>query len=231
MVFHVLNRGAGRARLFDSDEDYAAFERIIEETLGVRPMRLLAYCLMPNHWHMVLHPEADGDLSAFMQRLSVTHATRWQRLRRRPATGHVYQGRFKSFPVEIGEPFYQVVRYVERNPLRADLVEGLDQWCRSSFWRHCHGTPQAGKILAPWPLERPAQWKVLVERPQAEAELAAVRRCVERGNPFGSPAWSERVVEQLGLQSTLRSRGRPRKYPSTITRALPEQPEFSKPAR
>lgn len=214
LVFHVLNRGVGRTRLFDSDDDYAAFERILEETLNIRPMRLLAYCLMPNHWHMVLHPEADGHLSAFMQRLSVTHATRWQRFRRRAATGHVYQGRFKSFPVETGDSFYRVVRYVERNPLRAKLVEDLDQWRWSSFWRHRHGTPQAKEILAPWPLERPAQWKAQVERPQTEAELAPIRRCVERGNPFGSPDWSARMVEQLGLQSTLRPRGRPRKYPA-----------------
>src|SRR5579872_294041 len=78
MVFHVLNRGVGRMRLFDSDADYLAFENILEETLVVQPMRLLSYCLMPNHWHFVLWPKEDGDLAAFMQRLTVTHVTRWQ---------------------------------------------------------------------------------------------------------------------------------------------------------
>ena len=212
MVFHVLNRGVGRMRLFDSDADYAAFERIVEETLEIRPMRLLAYCLMPNHWHMVLYPEGDGDLSAFMQRLSVTHAKRWQRFRRRDGTGHIYQGRFKSFPVETDEHFYQVVRYVERNPLRANLVDDLDQWRWSSFWRYRKGTARARAILSPWPVARPSRWKTYVERPQTEAEQLAIRRCIRRGSPLGSPGWSTRMVEKLGLESTLRPRGRPRKY-------------------
>lgn len=212
MVFHVLNRGVGRMRLFDSDADYAAFERIIEETLEIRPMRLLAYCLMPNHWHMVLYPEGDGDLSAFMQRLSVTHATRWQRFRHRDGTGHIYQGRFKSFPVETDAHFYQVVRYVERNPLRAGLVDDLDLWRWSSFWRYRKGTARAKAILSPWPVARPRMWKTHVERPQTEAEQLAIGRSIQRGNPFGSPGWGTCMVEKLGLQSTLRPRGRPRKY-------------------
>src|SRR5262245_40140200 len=99
-LYHVLNRGVGRSRLFDKDSDYAAFEQILAETLETRAMRICAYCLMPNHWHLVLWPESDGDLGAFMQRLTVTHVTRWQRHKRRVGMGHVYQGRYKSFPVE-----------------------------------------------------------------------------------------------------------------------------------
>ena len=78
-VFHVINRGVGKQKLFFSDEDYNAFERVIQQTLDKRPMRILAYCLMPNHWHFVLWPENDGDLGRFMQRLTVTHVTRWQK--------------------------------------------------------------------------------------------------------------------------------------------------------
>src|SRR5580698_8724713 len=83
MVFHVLNRGVGRRRLFDKPADYAAFEAIVEETLEKSPMRICSYCLMPNHWHFVLWPERNGELAAFMQRLTVTHVTRWQKNRRR----------------------------------------------------------------------------------------------------------------------------------------------------
>ena len=107
MVFHVLNRGVGRRRIFDKDADYAAFEAIVEETLNKCPMRICAYCWMPNHWHFVLWPEADDHLAAFMQRLSVTHVTRWQKHRRVVGEGHVYQGRFKSFPIETEDYFYQ----------------------------------------------------------------------------------------------------------------------------
>src|SRR5215469_5287039 len=122
-AYHVLNRGVNRQRLFHKDTDYAAFERVMAQTLRLKPMRLLAYCLMPNHWHLVLWPEKNGQLAAFMQHLSVTHVTRWQEHFHRVGQGHVYQGRYKSFPVETNEHFLSLCRYVERNAVRAGLVE------------------------------------------------------------------------------------------------------------
>ena len=96
MVFHVINRGVGKQQLFFNDEDYLAFERVIQETLEKRPMRILSYCLMPNHWHLALWPENDGDLGKFMQRLTVTHVTRWQKNYNMVGYGHLYQGRAKK---------------------------------------------------------------------------------------------------------------------------------------
>ena len=93
-------------RLFSKDQDYAAFEAILAETWKARPVRICAYCLMPNHWHLVLWPEQDGDLAAFMQRMTTKHVRRWQLHRRKVGEGHVYQGRYKSFPVEGDEHFY-----------------------------------------------------------------------------------------------------------------------------
>jgi putative transposase len=210
MVFHVLNRGVGRMRLFDKDADFAAFEEILEEVLAVQPMRVVAYCLMPNHWHLVLWPEHDGDLPAFMQRLTVTHVTRWQRHKKRVGYGHVYQGRFKSFPVETDEHFYKVARYVERNALRANLVKEARAWRWSSLWRREAGTPAQRRILARWPLPCPRDWAQLVDRPQTDAEVEAIRRCVARGQPFGDSSWAETCARQLQLEFTLRPRGRPR---------------------
>jgi putative transposase len=197
--------------LFRSDADYRAFEDLLEETLAVRPMRVCAFCLMPNHWHFVVWPRADGDLAAFMQRLTITHATRWQRHRKQVGYGHVYQGRFKSFPVSTDESFYQVARYVERNALRAHLVERAEHWRWSSLWRRTAGTHDQRKWLAPWPLPEPTQWLRIVNRPQTEAELKALRKCVNRGQPYGPESWIERCAEKLGLESTLRPRGRPRR--------------------
>jgi len=209
MVFHVLNRGVGRMRLFHSDADYLAFENILEETRAVQPMRLLAYCLMPNHWHLVLWPKEDKDLPAFMQRLTVTHVTRWQRHKKQVGHGHVYQGRFKSFPVSSDDYFYQVVRYVERNALRANLVKRAEKWRWSSLWRRDTGTAQQRSGLGAWPLPAPSAWLKLVNEVQTEAELQALRRCVNRGQPFGPESWVERCARNLGLESTLRPRGRP----------------------
>ena len=210
-LFHVLNRGVGRMRLFLKDGDFDAFERIIEQTLESRPMRILSYCLMSNHWHLVLWPESDGDLGAFMQKLTITHARNWQLNRRRVGYGHLYQGRYKSFPIESDEHFYQVVRYVERNPLRANMVRRAEAWRYSSLWRRISGTPESRRILSDWPLPRPRSWLQYVNQPQSEAELKAIRLSVQRGQPYGGDAWARATAARLGLESTFRARGRPRK--------------------
>ncbi len=181
MIFHVLNRGVGRRRLFDKDADYTAFERIIAETLEKLPMRICGYCLMPNHWHFVMWPEGDEDLALFMQRLSVTHVTRWQKHRHVVGEGHLYQARFKSFPVETEDYFYQVMRYVERNALRANLCERAEDWRWGSLYGRATGTPEQKALLSDWPISRPRQWIEHVNRPQSEIELNAIRNCVARG--------------------------------------------------
>jgi len=213
MLFHVLNRGVGRMRLFLKDADFEAFERILAKTLETRPMRIAAYCLMPNHWHFVLWPKQDGDLAAFMQKLTITHARNWQENRRRVGYGHLYQGRYKSFPIQGDDHFYQVVRYVERNPLRAGLVDRAEQWRWSSLWRRTRGTVPDQAILNEWPLPRPARWLAHVNRPQSEAELQGIHRSVQRGQPFGASPWVRATAKRLGLESTLRARGRPKQSP------------------
>lgn len=164
---------------------------------------------MSNHWHFVLWPERDGDLTAFMQQMTNMHVKRWKEHRREIGYGHLYQGRYKCFPVETEDYFYQVVRYVERNALRANLVERAESWRWSSLRRPEREDP-AFPILSAWPLSRPADWTQIVNRPQTDAELATLRRCVHRGQPFGDPAWVAATAERLGLEWTLRPRGRPR---------------------
>ena len=209
MVFHVLNRGVGRMRLFLKDADFEAFERIIEKTLESCPMRICAYCLMSNHWHLVLWPERDGDLAAFMQKLTITHVRNWQENRKRVGYGHLYQGRYKSFPVESDDHFYQVTRYVERNALRANLVSQAQDWRWSSLWRRAYGIPEDRRWLSKWPLPQPRAWTDLVNQPQTEGELEAIRRSVTRSQPYGTEDWVQTTAKDLGLESTLRSRGRP----------------------
>ena len=128
VVFHCLNRGNDRAEIFSKEGDYAAFEKVMAEVLDLVPMRLLAYCLMPNHWHLLLWPREDGDMGRFMHRLTVTHVRRWHEHRHSTGRGHVYQGTYKSFPVQRDKNFLKVARYVERNALRANLVEHAEDW-------------------------------------------------------------------------------------------------------
>ena len=143
--------------------------------------------------------------------VGVTHTQRWHAHRRSTGSGHVYQGRSKSFPVQEDEHFFMVCRYVERNALRANLVRRAEDWPWGSLCRWLQGTAAEKSLLAPWPLRRLAGWVEEVNAPQTEAELSALRRSVARGCPFGEDSWSDRMVRRLGLESTLRPQGRPKK--------------------
>jgi putative transposase len=207
-AYHVLNRGVGRLRIFRKQRDFEAFEEVIGEAKSRLPMRVLAWCVMANHWHFVLWPRGDGELSEFMRWLTVTHTQRWHAAHRTAGTGPLYQGRFKSFPIEEDDHLLSVLRYVERNPLRAKLVERADAWRWSSLWHRVHG--DEARLLDDGPLALPRGWLKHVQSPHTEAELEALRRSVVRGAPLGDASWQERTAKRLGLQSTLRPRGRPR---------------------
>jgi putative transposase len=210
-VYHVLNRAVGRARIFRKARDYEAFEEVLVAARQRVPVRMLGWCLMPNHWHLVLWPQGDGDLSEFMRWLTVTHTQRWHAAHRTAGTGPLYQGRFKSFPIEEDGHLLTVLRYAERNALRAKLVRRAAEWRWSSLWHRTHRNVLGAAVLDDGPVPLPRGWLRRVESPQTEAELAALRRSVVRGAPFGEDAWQEQTAERLGLQSTLRPRGRPRK--------------------
>ena len=207
-AYHVLNRGVGRSRIFRKQRDFEAFEEVIAEAKARLPMRVLAWCVMPNHWHFVLWPRGDGELSEFMRWLTVTHTQRWHAAHHTAGTGPLYQGRFKSFPIQEDDHLLSVLRYAERNPLRANLLERADAWRWSSLWHRVHG--DEARLLDDGPLARPRGWPEHVQSPQTEAELGALRRSVVRGAPLGDASWQERTAKRLGLQSTLRPRGRPR---------------------
>ena len=211
IVYHVLNRANARLTIFRKDGDFDAFERILEEAVARFEMRLLAYLVMPNHWHLVVWPRKSGDLSRFTGWLTLTHAQRWHAHRHSVGSGHLYQGRFKSFPLQDDEHFLIVCRYVERNALRAGLVERAEDWRWSSLWRWHHGHAAQQALLTTWPVRRSPNWVDFVNEPMSEAELGAIRRSIVRGNPFGDGDWGGRMVTRLGLESTLRPRGRPRK--------------------
>ena len=167
---------------------------------------------MPNHWHLVVWPQEDGELSRFTGWLTLTHTQRWHAHRQSTGSGHVYQGRFKSFPVQDDDHFYTVCRYVERNALRANLVKRAEDWRWGSLYRWKPGATKEKSLLTAWPLPRRPGWVEHVNAPHTEAELSALRRSVQRGCPFGESSWGDRMVRRLGLESTLRPRGRPKKH-------------------
>lgn len=209
IVYHVLNRANGRMRIFRKPSDFEAFERIIAEGLERIPMRLLGYCLMGNHWHLLLWPHEDGDLSTFMQWVTMTHSQRWHAAHGTAGIGHVYQGRFKSFPVQSSSYYLTVLRYIESNPLRAGLVKSSADWRWSSLAIR-QSQDKGGLALSPGPMSLPKNWLGLVDLLPNETNLKKLNNCIQRGSPYGSDAWITPAAKRLELESTLRPRGRPR---------------------
>ena len=209
LCYHVLNRGNGRQQVFFKDGDYDAFLQAIRHACNQIPMRLLAYCLMPNHFHLTLWPREDHHLGRFMHWLLNAHVRRYHQ--HYHSSGHLWQGRFKAFPIAQDEHLLTVLRYVERNPVRANLARRAEDWPWSStrWW-------PAAEVARPVPLvrgpaARPEAWAAFVNEPLTDAELGRVRQSVERGRPFGPEPWTQRIARRLGLEASLRPRGRPRK--------------------
>ena len=213
--YHVLNRANGRLRLFKKDADFAAFEQVLAEAHERVPLRILGYVLMGNHWHFVVWPRRgeDEQVSEFFRWLTVTHSQRWHAHHGTSGTGHVYQGRFKSFPIAADDYLLTVLRYVERNPLRAKLVRAAENWRWGSLYRRTQGTAEEKLLLSDSPVPLGRLWTQHVNQAQTEAEVESIRRSVVRGRPFGGDAWCQKVTRQLGLEHTTRPCGRPRKDP------------------
>ena len=193
------------AEVFHTEDDYHAFAGLLAEAAARFPVRLLAFCLMPNHFHLAVWPPGDDDLSAYMHWLLTSHASRYQKCYK--SSGHVWQGRFRCFPIQEDEHLLSVLRYIERNPLRAGLVARSEDWRWSSLRWHLQ--PPGLTFLDAGPVPRPPDWAAHVHEPHTQAELAALRRCAARGTPFGTEAWVGPTAVRLGLEYTLRPRGRP----------------------
>jgi putative transposase len=209
LVYHVLNRANGRLRLFKKEEDFLAFERVLAEAFERTPIRILSWCMMPNHWHLVLWPERDGQLAQFIRWLTLTHAQRWKHAHAAVGHGHLYQGRFKSFPIESDDHLMTALRFVERNPVRAGRVRQAEKWPWGSCFVRQDRQHDLRPLLANWPVKRPTNWLARVNAPQTPAEETALKLHIARSRPFGSEQWVKRTVESLGLEQTLRPRGRP----------------------
>jgi putative transposase len=211
ICYHVLNRANAGARIFTSDAEYQAFEAVLAEAVARVKMRLLAYVLMPTHFHLVLWPREDGDLPAFAGWLCLTHTQRWHRTHETVGMGHLYQGRYKSFPIQRSEHLLRVCHYVERNPLRAELVQRAEQWRWGSLWRRTYGQVSRPPELADWPVPRPTEWQDEVNHPLSAKDELAIHQSIQRNRPYGETDWLRVAAAEFGLESTFRPRGRPDK--------------------
>jgi putative transposase len=211
--YHLINRGNNQARIFHDYADYAAFLALLAETQQCVIVPILAACLMPNHLHLVVRPAGDGDLARWTQRLFTTHVRRHHR--KYETSGRLWQGRFKAFLIQEDHHLVTVMRYVERNALRAGLVARAEDWRWGSLrWRTMQSK---GKIdLAKPPVALPDSWVTYVNEAQTAAELESIRTCIQRQRPFGADRWVEDQASDLGLLHTLAPLGRPRRCRANV---------------
>lgn len=210
-VYHVINRANGRLQIFNNKDDYQLFEQLLLDTKELLDMRILSYVIMPNHWHLVLHPKNDSDLTAFMQRVSNSHTRKVHSRTKTNGAGHLYQGRYKSFLVESNQYLLTLIRYVERNPVRAKLVKKCEDWQWSSAYRRIRGANKEKNLLDEPPTDLPLRYSTWINTNEDEKVIQSIRNSVVKGVPYGGENWVEKMVITHKLQSTLRSPGRPRK--------------------
>ncbi len=208
-VYHVLNRANGRLRIFRKEDDFLAFEKIMADGAALFAMRLCGYCIMGNHWHLLVWPRQDGDLSSFMRWVTLTQTQRYHSSHGTVGIGHLYQGRYKSFPVQSDLHYLSVLRYVEANPVRAGLVRDAGLWAWSSF--AVRQGRESAVVLSDGPVELPSNWARLVHAVLCPPEVSDIANSMGRGVPFGDARWTAATAARLKLQSTLRPRGRPKK--------------------
>src|SRR4051794_29658101 len=160
---HIVNRGNLRARIFHETADYLGFLGAMADAGERTVVRLLAFCLMPNHWHLVLWPHDGDEIPTYMQTLMNAHIRDIQRRHDTRGTGHIYQGTYKNYPISGPRQFLHVCRYVEANALSAGLVQRAEDWRWSSLVTT--GPAEGINLLSPWPIPRPAAWVDHVNRP------------------------------------------------------------------
>lgn len=207
LIYHIINRGNGRQQVFHTEGDYRAFVDLMAEAKERHPVKVFAWCIMPNHFHLLVSPERADDLSRWMQWFMTSHVRRYHRFHK--SSGHIWQGRYKSFIVQEDKHLLTAVRYIEGNPVRAHLVQSAKEWSWSS---HIGRTANDESIVDDLQIELPVDWTNYVDQTLTDCELERIRNSMQRQTPFGSPPWQMRICRELGLESTLKPKGRPRKW-------------------
>jgi len=191
LPYHVLNRGNRRQAIFAKPIDYEMFLTTLADALQRVPLAILAFAVMPNHFHLVLLPEHGCEISAFMRWFMNAHIRRYHRFNELWGTGHLYQGRYKAFPVQRDHHLLTVLRYVEANPLAASLAQRAQDWPWSSLSRT--ESRDGTQIISPSPIVRPANWLEIVNAPLTAEVRDTLRTSARRQIPYGDAEWIRRI--------------------------------------
>ena len=209
-IYHCINRANGRLQIFNTRADYELFEALMKEAQELTDMRIIGYVIMPNHWQLILQPRYDGDLALVMHALCNTHTRRVHTTTKTIGHGHLYQGRYKSFLVESDKYLLTLIKYVERNPVRARLTKKCEEWKWGSAWRRTNGTPIQKKLIHPSPTPLPHGYLRWINTEDNLEEVERIRTSVNKGVPYGKETWMDAMIEKYHLETTTRGAGRPR---------------------
>ncbi|MDD5548058.1 MAG: transposase [Sulfurovaceae bacterium] len=205
-IYHIINRGNMRMQVFNDAEDYEYFLNLLEIAAKREKVEIHAYCLMPNHFHLLLVPTQPNSLSRLMQWVMTSHVRYYHK--KNKTSGHIWQGRYKSFIVEKESYYITLMRYIEANAKRAKLIRNAEDWDYGSLmereYRH-------RKLLSEPYVALYEDWAEHVNTPMRKGELHDIRNSVNRQAPLGSELWQIETATKHGILSTLNQRGRPRK--------------------
>jgi putative transposase len=194
-AYHVFNRGNDKRLLFRKPSDYLDFLRLLRIAPNASAVRLLAFCLMPNHWHLAVMPPDVAALSTYVHWVTTLHGRQWRRDYGGAVPGHVYQGRYHSIPILTDEHLLIVLRYVEANPVRAGLVSSAGDWPWSSRAKRPH---REAPRPAAWPWPVPTNWEQQLDAAQPHAQIRAVRAALVRSAPISAEDLAEPPTSDRG---------------------------------
>jgi len=209
-VYHTINRAVGRLRIFNTPDDYRLFIDLLREAKEMTDMRILAFTIMPNHWHLQLYPRRDKDLAQCMHWLTNAHTRRVHSLTKTIGTGSLYQGRYKSFLIENDSHLLTVLKYIERNPVRAKLSKKVEDWKWGSAWIRKNGSAEQQRLLAESPTPLPRNYRTWINTSDTDENLTHLRTSVNKGTPYGGALWVAQMVDTYKLERTMRRPGRPK---------------------
>jgi putative transposase len=209
--YHIINRAVGKLTIFSTPADYELFMDVLADAREKTKMQILAFVVMPNHWHLVLYPTHTGELQKFMHLVTNSHTRKVHTLTKTVGTGPLYQGRYKSFIIQSDSHLLTVIKYVERNPVRAKLVkESVDAWKWGSAWIREHGSVAQQQMLAVGPTPLPKNYKVWVNTDDRAEAVKEIRHAILKNVPYGPKAWVDMMVEEHGITQAVRGVGRPK---------------------
>ena len=206
-IYHIINRGNRRESVYHDKYDYERFLKLLFDSKEKYNIKIYAYCLMPNHFHLVIYTKYSESLSKAMHWISSSYVRYYNK--RYKISGHLWQGRYKSFIVQKESYLLTLLKYVEVNPKRAKIVKRCEDYKYSSAYNRINNIED--ELINTPPIDLPVNWDKYINEEESKIDIDYIRNSIERQSPLGEELWQVNIAKKYGLESTLNSRGRPKK--------------------